>query len=247
MPPAARPVCAPGVRAHETRSVRKIQNRNIRTTCAAPSRVLPGPGAWVELATAAIASPMNVTRLPDTRPPFWGRPGTEDLVRAPRPEPGPARRRQDGRAASRTGWSPRQLGDCVNMNCTQEPSRPSAADVPRAVVTSPPAGGSGSALDACRGPMRRSLEIRKSARRSKHEALCSGCSSPRPGDYAACCRGHRAPAFQRRSLWLDQASARRALAVPPRGSSDASATAATSSRCSPGPSVRSRRLPGAAA
>ncbi len=37
-----------------------------------------------------------------------------------------------------------------------------------------------------------------------------------------------APAFQRSSLWLDQASARRALAVPPRGSSDASTTAATS-------------------
>ena len=32
-------------------------------------------------------------------------------------------------------------------------------------------------------------------------------------------------------MWLDQASARRALAVPPRGSSGASATAATSSRC----------------
>ena len=45
----------------------------------------------------------------------------------------------------------------------------------------------------------------------------------------------------------DQASARRALAVPPRGSSDAFTTAAMSSRCSPEPSVRSRRLPGAAA
>src|SRR5260370_545815 len=54
---------------------------------------------------------------------------------------------------------------------------------------------------------------------------------------------HRAPAFQRRSLWLDQASARRALAVPPRGSSDASTTAATSSRCSPGLSGRSRPRP----
>jgi hypothetical protein len=54
-------------------------------------------------------------------------------------------------------------------------------------------------------------------------------------------------AFQRRSLWLDQASARGALAVASRGSSDGSATAATWFRCCPGPCVRSRRLPGAAA
>ena len=32
------------------------------------------------------------------------------------------------------------------------------------------------------------------------------------------------PVFHRRSFWLDQASAKRALAVPSRGSSDASAT-----------------------
>ena len=95
--------------------------------------------------------------------------------------------------------------------------------------------------------VRRSSEIRASARRSKRQALCSGRSSPRPRDRAACCRGRRAPAIQRRSLWLDQASARRALAVPPRGSNNVSATAATSSRCSPEPPVRSRRLPGAAA
>lgn len=57
----------------------------------------------------------------------------------------------------------------------------------------------------------------------------------------------RAPAFQRRNLWLHQASARRALAVPPCGSSVASATAAMPSRCSPEPPVRSRRLPSAAA
>jgi hypothetical protein len=55
------------------------------------------------------------------------------------------------------------------------------------------------------------------------------------------------PAFQRRSSWLDQAGARRALAVPPRGTSDASTSAATSSRRSPEPSVRSRQPPSAAA
>jgi hypothetical protein len=49
------------------------------------------------------------------------------------------------------------------------------------------------------------------------------------------------------SLWLDQASARGALAVPPRNGTDASTTAAMSSRFSPGLSVRSRRLPGVAA
>src|SRR4051794_276723 len=54
------------------------------------------------------------------------------------------------------------------------------------------------------------------------------------------------PAFQRRSSWLDQASARRALAAPPRGTSDASATPTTSSRCSPAPSARSRPPPSAA-
>ena len=69
----------------------------------------------------------------------------------------------------------------------------------------------------------------------------------RPRDCAACCRSYRAAAFRRRSLWLDRASVRRALAVPPRGSSHPPATAATSSRCSLGASVRSRRLSGAAA
>jgi hypothetical protein len=55
------------------------------------------------------------------------------------------------------------------------------------------------------------------------------------------------PAFQRRSSWLDQASVRRALAEPPAGRMDASATAATYSLCSPEPSVRSRLPPSAAA
>jgi hypothetical protein len=54
------------------------------------------------------------------------------------------------------------------------------------------------------------------------------------------------PASQRRKLWLDQPGARRALAVPPRGSSDASATT-TSSRFSPELSGRSRRRLSAAA
>jgi hypothetical protein len=72
-------------------------------------------------------------------------------------------------------------------------------------------------------------------------------SRPGPRGSAPCCRGHRVPAFQRRSLWLDQASASRALAVAPRGSSDASTTARMSYRCSPEPSARSRQLPGAAA
>jgi hypothetical protein len=69
---------------------------------------------------------------------------------------------------------------------------------------------------------------------------------PRRRDYAAAAVATVSPAFRRRSLWLDQASARLVLAVPPRGSSEASATAA-SSRCSPGLPVRSRRLLGVAA
>ncbi len=57
------------------------------------------------------------------------------------------------------------------------------------------------------------------------------------------------PALRRRSFWLEPASARRALARPsrPGSSSDGSAIAATSSRCSPTPSVRSRRPSGAGA
>ena len=135
----------------------------------------------------------------------------------------------------------------VNMSGSREPSgRPTTASPAPWSPAHPPA-----AEGSCKWPagacLRRSSEIRKSARRSKHQARCPGRFSPRPRDCAACCRGQRVPAFQRRSLWLDQASARRALAVPPRGSSDASTTAAMSSRCSPEPSVRSRRLPGAAA
>jgi hypothetical protein len=136
----------------------------------------------------------------------------------------------------------------VYISGTQEPSRSSDDDFPRAVVTSPPT------------HRRLRVRVRRLSRPtasilgdpragSAFEAPgpVLGTFLARPRDCAACCRGHRAPAFQRRSLWLDQASARRALAVPPRGSSDASTTAATSSRCSPELSVRSRRLLGAAA
>ena len=55
------------------------------------------------------------------------------------------------------------------------------------------------------------------------------------------CVRHSRPAHRaerRRSLWLDQAGVSWALAVPLRGSSDASATPRTSSRCSPAPCVR---------
>jgi demethylmenaquinone methyltransferase/2-methoxy-6-polyprenyl-1,4-benzoquinol methylase len=55
------------------------------------------------------------------------------------------------------------------------------------------------------------------------------------------------PGIRRRSFWLEQASARRALAVPSRRSRDASASARTSSLCCRGPSARSRGPPGAAA
>src|SRR5580698_766456 len=54
------------------------------------------------------------------------------------------------------------------------------------------------------------------------------------------------PAWHRRSFWLEPTSVRRALAVPMQISSDASATAATPSQSFTEPSVRSRRLPGAA-
>lgn len=54
------------------------------------------------------------------------------------------------------------------------------------------------------------------------------------------------PASQRRSIWLEQASAGRALAVPMHRSSNASAATTTSSRSFTEPSVRSRRLSGAA-
>jgi hypothetical protein len=74
-----------------------------------------------------------------------------------------------------------------------------------------------------------------------------GVRSPVRGSVRHAAAATGASATQRRSLWLDQASARRALAVPPRGISDASATTATSCRCSPETPVRSRRLPSAVA
>ena len=134
----------------------------------------------------------------------------------------------------------------VNMSGTQEPSRPSDDDfpVPWSPAHPPAAQGSGKGLPR---PAASIAGDPQDGSAFEAPGLRSGRSSPRRRDCAACCRGHRAPAFQRRSLWLDQASARRALAVPPRGSSGASPTAATSSRCSPGPSVRWRRRPGAAA
>src|SRR5579863_4379955 len=54
-------------------------------------------------------------------------------------------------------------------------------------------------LQASRGPVRRSFEIRTSARHWEHQALCSGRPSPRARDCAAYCRSRRAPAFRRRS------------------------------------------------
>ena len=50
----------------------------------------------------------------------------------------------------------------------------------------------------------------------------------------------RPPACQRRSPWLDPASARRALVVQPRTSRARRASRTTSPRCSPGPSAKSR-------
>jgi hypothetical protein len=135
----------------------------------------------------------------------------------------------------------------VNMSGTENWAGRSTTTFPVPWSPAHPPAAQGSCKRRAEARLRRSSEIRKSARRRQRQALCPGRSSPRARDCAACCRGHRVPAFQRRSLWLDQASARLALAVPPRGSSDASTTAAMSSRCSPEPSVRSRRLPGAAA
>jgi len=135
----------------------------------------------------------------------------------------------------------------VNTSGSREPSRSSGGDFPRVMVASPPTSGSGFVSTACRACLRRSSEIRKSARRSEHQASGRDVSRPGGGTVLHAAVGHRVPAFQRRSLWPDQASARRALAVAPRGSSGASTTAAMLSRCSPEPSVRSRQLPGAAA
>src|SRR5580700_4234201 len=47
-------------------------------------------------------------------------------VHAPCLEPGPARRTQDGRAATRTGWPPRRLGGCT----LQELERPGPHSAP---------------------------------------------------------------------------------------------------------------------
>jgi hypothetical protein len=82
--------------------------------------------------------------------------------------------------------------------------------------------------------------------RSEHRALPRRVPRPRPRECAACCRGDRALRSQE-DLWLDEASARRALAVPPLASRHASATAATSSRCSREPCASSRRRLNAAA
>jgi hypothetical protein len=116
-----------------------------------------------------------------------------------------------------------------------------------AVVTSTPAGRSGSACGArracCVDPWR------SAGRLGVRGARPCGRDVPRPvrRGTVACCRGHCAPALRRRSVWLDQASATRVLGVPPRGRRDGSAIAATSSQCFPGPPVRSRRRPSAAA
>ena len=119
-------------------------------------------------------------------------------------------------------------------------------------------------LPQCRGhqPTRRRLRVRvrclpwpaASVLGDPQVGSASEATGPLPGTFLAPSVGlcgmlpwPPCPAFHRRSFWLDQASARRALAVPSRGSSDASATAPTSSRCSPEPPVRSRRPPCAAA
>ena len=135
----------------------------------------------------------------------------------------------------------------VNMGGTREPSRSydGSSPLPWSPAHSP------AAQDSCKRPaearLRRSSEIRKPARRWQHQARCPGLSPPGPRDCAACCRDRWVPAFRRRSLWLDQASARQVLAVAPRRSSEAPTTVTMSSRCSPEPYARSRRLPGAAA
>ena len=66
----------------------------------------------------------------------------------------------------------------VNMSGSREPSRSSDDDFPRGMVTSPPVGGSGFVSMAC---LRRSSEIRKPDRRSKHQARYSGRFRPGRG------------------------------------------------------------------
>jgi hypothetical protein len=130
---------------------------------------------------------------------------------------------------------------------TREPNRSSDDDLP-----------------PCRGhqPARRRLRVRvrclpwpaASVLGDPQAGSASEATGPAPGTFLALSAGLSGmlawppcPVFQRRSFWLDQASVKRALAVPSRGSSDAPATAPTSSRCSPGPPVSSRRPPCAAA
>ena len=71
-----------------------------------------------------------------------------------------------------------------------------------------------------------------------HPCLLRSTSTARPRDCDAAVPPRRAcRAFQRRSPWLDEASAKRALAAPPRETSDASATP----QRRPHPGARPRR------
>jgi hypothetical protein len=72
----------------------------------------------------------------------------------------------------------------VKVSGSREPSRSSDGDFSHAVVTSPPTGGSGFVLMAYRGCLRRSSEIRKPARRSKHQACAGTFLAPAVG---LCC------------------------------------------------------------
>ena len=189
--------------------------------CGAPSTSPADPGLWrQELAPVELARPVAAhpgNRAGRTRPARRGPP--RELCALARVNMVKAPENRTGRpTVAFTGrWSP-----------AQPPAAPSPRETP-AEARCVDHWGSASRLG--------DWSTRSCAR-----------DVPRPvsRDCAARCRGHCAPAFQRRSLWLDQASARRALAVPPRRSSDASASATTLSRCSPEPPVRSRRPPGAA-
>ena len=135
----------------------------------------------------------------------------------------------------------------VNMNGTREPSRWFCGDSPRWQCGHQPTRWRFSGrVKACRGLPALIVVDPQAGSVFTAPGPVPGTFRARPRDCAAHCRGHCVPAFWRRSLWFDQGSARRALAGALRGSSEASTTAAMSSRCSPEPSARSRRLPDAA-
>ena len=149
---------------------------------------------------------------------------------------------QRPRRAVRAGGLAPGSGSMTGSSSDRESSAPARVDMMAVSITGP------------RRPARLTSEARRGARRLAgrvrlavrgYQVPLSERSVPSAGPWGMLPR-RPCSVFQRRNLWPDQASAGRALAVPPRGTSDAAATATTSSRCSPAPSVRWRQPPSAA-